>query len=170
MRCSTFPRTRARRAYSSREGASVETACLIFFFKKLVERAKRYRGQESSSPVSPEAVPCPPRYAPTVPKRRRFYSSNESSLTEAIHQEDSLLLHCQVCSRNPIQAPTGSTVRTRFTCKFCIERIWRHRQQVRIRRNVEEHVPEPTADELLAESVLDTQPHDAHEERAISGD
>ena len=99
-----------------------------------------------------------------------LYFCKQSIPDRSNSQEDSLLLHCHICSKNPIPAPTDSTVHTRFTCKFCAARVWRHRQQVRIRRNVEEHAPEPTVDELQAESVLNSQLNNAHEECAISGD
>ena len=47
------------------------------------------------------------------------------------------MLDCRICGKNPISRPDGCTEHTRFTCKFCTARIWRHRNEVRIRRDVD---------------------------------
>jgi hypothetical protein len=137
---------------------------LTFFYSKFRCSGEVCRGRKKTlHRHTRSGAPSCSQAAPLLFLRRK------TLLRQATYREV-CLLYCQVCSRNPIQAPSGSTSGTRFTCRFCINRIWRHRQQVRIRRNVEEHLPEPIADELLAESVLDAQSHEAHEECAISGD
>jgi len=132
-----------------------ETALAFnFLLNKFWRAAEAEPGQRcaSTGPAWSGAVSAAGSALPFF-QRRHFYFYKRKNLLGGF------LLNCRICAKNPIPAPTGSTSRTRFTCRHCVARIWRHRNEVRIRRDVEEHLPETMADDQIKQ-IFDSQARD----------
>lgn len=48
---------------------------------------------------------------------------------------------CSICGQNPISTPPLATPETKFTCRYCSERIWRARMRERVLAQATEPQP-----------------------------